>query len=176
MKKCKICGLEKEFNEFYSHSKAKDGLLNKCKTCAKNLSNQRYKKLSENPEFLEKERERSREKNQRLVRKKRTTDQNRKARLQYREQFPEKARAYNHSRKLQKIEDFENHHWSYNKEHYLDCIQLSKLDHKKAHRFLIYDQERYMYRRCDTMELLDTKESHEKFIRQKINELECINK
>ena len=35
MKKCKICGLEKEFTEFYSHSKSKDGLLNKCKNCAK---------------------------------------------------------------------------------------------------------------------------------------------
>ena len=172
MKKCKMCGLEKEFTEFYSHSISKDGLLNICKSCAKILSNQRYQALSKDPEFLEKERKRLRERSRRLKRKKRTTDQNTRARIQYRTQFPEKARAYNHSRKLQKTEGLEYHHWSYNKEHYLDCIQLSQLDHKKAHRFLIYDQERYMYRRNDTLELLDTKESHEKFIRQKINESE----
>ena len=35
----------------------------------------------------------------------------------------------------------------------------------KAHRFLIYDQERMMYRRYDTNVLLDTKEAHETFIK-----------
>ena len=34
----------------------------------------------------------------------------------------------------------------------------------KAHRFIVYDQERMMYRRYDTNELLDTKEKHESFI------------
>ena len=38
----------------------------------------------------------------------------------------------------------------------------------KAHRFIIYDQERFMYRRFDNNILLDTKENHEAFI------LECI--
>jgi len=34
----------------------------------------------------------------------------------------------------------------------------------KGHRFLVYDQERMMYRRYDTNELLDTKEIHLEFI------------
>lgn len=62
----------------------------------------------------------------------------------------------------------QKHHWSYNKEHAKDVIFLSKADHYKAHRFIIYDQERMMYRRCDTLELLDTKESHLEFIKSKL--------
>ena len=42
----------------------------------------------------------------------------------------------------------------------------------KAHRFLIYDQERFMYRRYDNNMLLDTKESHEAFIRHCIEHKE----
>ena len=41
-------------------------------------------------------------------------------------------------------------------------------DHNTAHRFIIYDQERMMYRRIDTLELLDTKEKHYDFIKEKI--------
>lgn len=54
--------------------------------------------------------------------------------------------------------------WSYNDSHVLEVIELTKKHHMKAHRFLVYDQERMMYRRYDTNELLDTKEKHEQFI------------
>lgn len=56
MKKCKICNLEKDYNEFYSHPKTKDGYSQKCKSCTKQDSNKRYNKLKQDPEFLEKER------------------------------------------------------------------------------------------------------------------------
>ena len=36
-------------------------------------------------------------------------------------------------------------------------------DHFKAHRFLVYDQERMMYRTIGGV-LLDTKEAHHKYI------------
>ena len=52
------------------------------------------------------------------------------------------------------------HHWSYNKEHALDVIELSIKEHNFLHRHMIYDAERFMYRRCDNNQLLDTKESH----------------
>lgn len=35
----------------------------------------------------------------------------------------------------------------------------------KAHRFIVYDQERFMYRRYDTNELLYTKQKHYDFIK-----------
>lgn len=70
------------------------------------------------------------------------------------------------SRSLKKpFEGAEKHHWSYNEEHYKDVIWLSKKQHMKGHRFIIYDQERMMYRRYDNNVLLDTKEAHESFIK-----------
>ena len=65
---------------------------------------------------------------------------------------------------IKPFEGAEKHHWSYNIEHAKDVIWLSKKDHMKSHRFIIYDQERFMYRRFDTNILLDTKESHLEFI------------
>jgi hypothetical protein len=63
------------------------------------------------------------------------------------------------------FEEAEKHHWSYNEEHFKDVIWLTKKEHMKGHRFIIYDQERKMYRRIDTNELLDTKEKHERWIK-----------
>lgn len=58
-----------------------------------------------------------------------------------------------------KKEGFELHHWSYNKEHAKDVIELSVADHYFIHRYIIYDQERMMYRTRDGI-LIDTKEKH----------------
>jgi hypothetical protein len=63
-----------------------------------------------------------------------------------------------------------NHHWSYNEEHQIDVIDLSQKDHFKAHRFIIYDQERMMYRNLEGV-LLDTKEKHLKYIMHMINSM-----
>ena len=60
------------------------------------------------------------------------------------------------------------HHWSYNKEHWKDCIELSEKEHNLAHRYMIYDQERMMYRDLDGI-LLDTKEAHLEYLSLFIN-------
>lgn len=60
------------------------------------------------------------------------------------------------------------HHWSYRTEHAKDVIELTTREHGKAHRFLVYDQERMMYRRSDNMELLDTRQRHEEYIHHMI--------
>jgi hypothetical protein len=64
-------------------------------------------------------------------------------------------------------EGFEKHHWSYREEHYTDLIYLTMRDHKTAHRFIIYDAERFMYRTLGGI-LLDTKVEHEKYINNQI--------
>lgn len=91
----------------------------------------------------------------------------------YNSSFPEKKVAKSLSGKLKPKEIGNNlHHWSYNVEHAKDVIELAPADHYKIHRFIIYDQERFMYRRYDTNELLDTRESHEAFIQHVLTNLQ----
>jgi hypothetical protein len=81
----------------------------------------------------------------------------------YKDKYPEKFIARNLSQKIKSTLGHK-HHWSYNIEHAKDVIDMTIQNHSKAHRFIIYDQERMMYRRYDTNELLDTRESHLDFI------------
>lgn len=161
---CFKCGKEKPVSEYYKHKGMADGFLNKCKVCAKSDTQSRYYENIEDSVFKQKEQKRGREKYRRLYRY--SSKANRKSNIRYNEKFPEKYLAKNASGKLKApFEGAEKHHWSYNKEHYKDVIWLTKQQHKKGHRFIIYDQERKMYRRYDNNELLDTKVSHDIFIR-----------
>jgi hypothetical protein len=165
MKKCFKCGLEKPLSEFYKHPRMKGGCLGKCKDCTKLDVKNKYRENICSEEFVEKERKRGRGKYHRLYSglPSSTTIETRNA---FRSRFPEKEYART---KLYAVRDrkdgFQYHHWSYNERDVLDVIELTIKDHYKAHRFIAYDSERMMYRRSDNNELLDTKESHEKYIR-----------
>ena len=50
MKKCRICGLDKELEEFHKKKNMKDGHRNECKECVKDIQ----KKYKEDPTFVEK--------------------------------------------------------------------------------------------------------------------------
>ena len=82
----------------------------------------------------------------------------------YLEKYPEKYKANYSSQRIPFKKGNERHHWSYNEQHWKDIIELSKLDHNKAHRYMVYDQERFMYRRSTDNVLLDTKEVHQGWI------------
>jgi hypothetical protein len=137
--------------------------LSKCKDCTKKDVSDNIENLKKNPEWIEKERARGREKYHRLGQKKPSVESKKAAIAKYKLNFPEKYKAKILSQRIKKEFSGELHHWSYNIEHAKDVIELSIDRHSHIHRFLIYDQEFYMYRDMSN-NLLDTKEKHLQYI------------
>lgn len=149
-KTCFKCGLRQPIEEFYKHPQMADGHLGKCKTCTREDSeNRRRLKERTDPEWVRKEAERQREKARKVN-----------------ASFPEILRARRAVRSLGRSKEYHWHHWSYHEEHKRDVFKLKPEDHRKAHRYMIYDSQQLMYRRCDTMILLDTRECHELYLNE----------
>lgn len=147
-KKCFKCGVVKPISDFYIHREMKDGHLNKCIDCTKKDAKRRYDVLSKNEEWMEKERERGKEKFKRL---------------EYAGKFksprsicPQEG---NMSKKLREngydTKGKEAHHWNYNKPY--SVFLLSKKSHRCLHRHI---KVNYSDKYCYTMnnERIDTEE------------------
>ena len=168
-KKCFKCDNLLPITEFYTHKKMPDGHLNKCKECTKKDVKKREIELRNDVEWLERERERNREKYYRLNyngKNRPTTEKKREFTKKYNQKFPEKYMASKYTEiYLTKTPGFHLHHWSYNQEDWLDVIQLSIKEHGVVHRNLNYNQEYMMFFTKDG-EILDTKEKHLEFIKK----------
>jgi hypothetical protein len=173
MKTCKICNTNKLLKDFYIHPKTADGYLHKCKDCCKIQAKERFIEKLKDPVWKESERirnlEKSRLKERKTSRKKGVYKEKYQIYLDHKEKFPEKYKIGKMLKHYPKKSTHHLHHWSYNEEHFNDCIELTPQDHKTIHKYIIYDQERFMYRRNDNMELLDNKKDHEEYIKQKLN-------
>jgi len=154
-KNCIRCNNDKELNDFYVHPKMKDGHLNKCKECCKEVADLREKKLRQNnPEWCEKERVRSIEKYHRLNYRKKEIEQEKLK--------PYKNGKYkNLSRKLKLSSNENQHHWNYNLIE--DVIILMKKFHRYLHRYLILDENLLIFTTTDG-QILDSKEKHLEYI------------
>ena len=147
-KKCFRCLRMLPKSEFYPHPGMSDGLLGKCRDCTRDDSKTRRLKKMGDPIWREREKQRMREKG-----------------LKANREYPEVATARRAVRSLGRSRDRHWHHWSYLKEHHLDVFNLSPTEHRRAHRYMIYDRERMQYRRTDTMELLDSRIAHQKYLK-----------
>ena len=156
MKVCFKCGIEKPLNEYYKHKGMADGHLNKCKDCTKNDTKVRTDVLSLDPNFIESERLRHREKYHRL-------GYCEKQKIWDKDKPWKKTQTYkNLSRKFKTPKGFELHHWNYNTEFLEDVILMEIKQHRNLHKYLTLDLKGRIFKTEDTY--LNTKRNHLEFI------------
>ena len=158
---CKKCNSDKELNDFHFRKDVLKYRL-ECKLCFNLKSKENYYKKRLDPKFIEIERKRATEKYYRLYSKALFKRNKYGKNDSHKNKYPEKYKAADSTKRI-RIKGFDCHHWNYNKEYHKDIIYLTHKNHLSSHRFLIYDDEKLIYKTLDNI-LLDTKEKHIEYL------------
>ncbi len=156
-KKCFKCEVVKPLSEYYKHKQMADGHLNKCKACTKNDVRERENELKKNPNWIESERARHREKYSRLNYKERQKEWDKD------KPWKNSSIYKNLNRDLKVPKGKELHHWNYNEGFLRDVMILEASEHGLAHSFLTFDNEKLIFI-SNKGELLDTKQKHIEYL------------
>ena len=158
-KKCIKCNDYKVLDEFYNHKQMFDGRLNKCKSCCKEQSIERYNERSKDDEWIKKERYRHRDKYHRLnyKNKQRVWDNNK----------PWKNNSIYKGlhKKIKPNKGIELHHWNYNDEFLEDVVLMDIKEHRRLHRCMELDIYKRIFKIKGTDIYLDTRCKHLSFIK-----------
>ena len=127
-KKCFKCGRVLPLDEFYKHPRMKDGHLNKCKECTKIDVKRDYDRKSTDEEWVEKERERGREKYHRLGYGNKFSKTSMLCPITKTISSKLRRRGYN-------TKGMEAHHWNYN--YPFSVFLLSKRAHRRLHQHMV---------------------------------------
>lgn len=147
-----------------------DGHLNKCKNCTKKDSeNRRLLLTATNPEWVEKEAERQRQKEKkRYYEEHKNTEylqlKRQKSGRKYYLRYPEKRSAVTFANDIKCPKGFHRHHWSYEKVNWKSVFIIKESDHFFIHRYIRYVKELKCYKIKENGTILDTREKHRKFI------------
>lgn len=155
---CKKCNLPKEEKDFYKTRGIK--LDTTCKECVKERSRIRHHILSSNEDWVEKERERHKDKYHRLGYKEQQKEWDKD------KPWKNTSTYKNLKRDMKVDKGLELHHWNYNDEYLEDIFILNTREHRILHNSLFLDIEKRIFYLEDGT-YLDTKEKHKNFILQK---------
>ena len=138
-------------SEFYKNDRT-------CKECRKEVLKKRYHEKSKDPNWVESERKRHREKYHRLNYKEKQLEWDK-------EKVWKKTSAYkNLSRDLKIPKGIHAHHWNYANDKLRDVVLMDDKDHKAFHQLIELDIEKRIFKIKETGEYLDSRNKHLCFI------------
>ena len=149
-KRCYRCGVEKPLTEFHKHKRMPHGRRNICKECACREERERQYRLSQDPSYYDRERQRGRDKYRRLYADKHEKSSHKENKTTRRDI---KAMGIN-------VDGYEVHHWDYNQKK--DVFLLTPRAHKRVHSYLTFDDDSKKFM-CNGV-LLETKDEHMRVI------------